>query len=173
MVCASACVCLCENISLAPGGVENTSCKHVQRTSCHSGIYRQFSDRGFLIRERSLANETVRWLTTSSCMYEPMETAQSPGDDTHAVVTRPKGHQCTDCAAVWSFLSVGWQLGPPMGARTRTRAEVNVRPQPLGESSGTKTDRKRKRQTDKETRERERADLVRTAPLWTTTTTHQ
>ena len=28
-------------------------------------------------------------MTVSCCMREPMETAPSPGDDTHAAVTRP------------------------------------------------------------------------------------
>ena len=39
-------------------------------------------------------------MTMSCCLCEPMETAQYIGDDTHAVVTRIKGHQSTDFAAV-------------------------------------------------------------------------
>ena len=54
------------------------------------------------------------------CICEPMETAQSFGDDTLVVVTRPKGRESTDYALVWSLVSVVGKPGPSMGARTRT-----------------------------------------------------
>ena len=48
-------------------------------------------------RERYQTKDSVRLdveaaseIPMSCCMCEPMETAQSLGDDTHAVVTRPK-----------------------------------------------------------------------------------
>ena len=37
--------------------------------------------------------------------------------------------QSTDGTDVWSILSVGGELGPPMSARTRMWAEVTVRPE--------------------------------------------
>ena len=39
-------------------------------------------------------------MTMSCCVCGPMETAQSLGDDTRAVVTRLNGHQSADFAAV-------------------------------------------------------------------------
>ena len=68
----------------------------------------------------------------SCCMCEPVETVQSPDDDTHAVGTRPKWARerglHTQCGPF--FLSVGCKPGPSIGDRTRTRANVNVRPRP-------------------------------------------
>ena len=43
-------------------------------------------------------------MTMSSCMCELMETAQSLGDDTHAIVTLLKGHQSTICTVCGSLL---------------------------------------------------------------------
>ena len=74
-------------------------------------------------------------MTMSSCMCEPMETAQSLGDDTHAVVTRLKGHQSTDCTVCGSWRRCVESLAHQMRARTRTRANVNVRPRPLVETN--------------------------------------
>ena len=76
-------------------------------------------------------------MSMSCCMCEPMETAQSLGDDTHAVVLGPMwasehGLHCV----VWSLLSVGCKPGPSISARTRTRADVNVRPRPLAQRTG-------------------------------------
>ena len=60
-------------------------------------------------------------MTMSSCMCELMETAQSLGDDTHATVTRLKGHQSTICTVCGSLLRWVESLAHPMRARTRTR----------------------------------------------------
>ena len=70
-------------------------------------------------------------MTMSSRMCEPMETARSPGDDTHAVVTRLEGHQSTDCTVCGPLRRWVERLAHPMRARPRTRANVNVRPRPL------------------------------------------
>ena len=39
-------------------------------------------------------------MSVSFCLSEPMETAQSIGDDTHAVVARLTGHQSTEFATL-------------------------------------------------------------------------
>ena len=85
-------------------------------------------------------------MTMSSCMCEPMETAQSLGEDTHAVVTRLKGHQSTDCTVCGPWRRWLESLAHAMRARTRTRANVNVRPRPL-----VKTDRRKTVRRDEET----------------------
>ena len=82
-------------------------------------------------------------MNTSSCMCEPMETAQSLGDDTHAVVTRLRGHQSTDCTVCGPLRRWVESLAHPMRARTRTRANVNVRPRPL-----LKTNRQREKEEE-------------------------
>ena len=86
-------------------------------------------------------------MTMSSCMCEPMETAQSPGDDTHAVVTRLKGHQSTDCTVCGPWRRWVESLAHPMRARTRTRANMNVRPRPF-----VKTNRHKTARSEEETR---------------------
>ena len=115
-------------------------------------------------------------MNTSSCMCEPMETAQSLGDDTHAVVTRLRGHQSTDCTVCGPLRRWVESLAHPMRARTRTRANVNVRHRPL-----LKTNRQReKRGRDSETKEtaEPRMKLLTPAPHTTQytaqhiTTTH-
>ena len=53
-------------------------------------------------------------MTMSSCMCEPMETAQSLGDDTHAVVTRLEGHQSTDRTVCGSWRWWVESLAHPM-----------------------------------------------------------
>ena len=90
-------------------------------------------------------------MNTSSCMCEPMETAQSLGDDTHAVVTRLRGHQSTGCTMCGPLRRWVESLAHPMRARSRTRANVNVRPRPLLKTNRQRE--KRKRQSDKETTE--------------------
>ena len=76
-------------------------------------------------------------MSMSCCMCKPMETAQSLGDDTHAVGARPKWASehgiHTECGPV---VSIGCKPGPSTSARTRTWAEVNVRPQPLEIKTG-------------------------------------
>ena len=76
-------------------------------------------------------------MSTCLCMCEPVETAQSLGDDTHAVVKRPKWalehERHTACGPLcWWVTSLAhqWVLG------TRTRAELNVSPQPLMQHTG-------------------------------------
>ena len=76
-------------------------------------------------------------MSTCLCMCEPMETAQSLGDDTHAVVKRPKWpsehERHTACGPLcWLVTSLAHQqvLG------TRTRAELNVSPRPLMQHTG-------------------------------------
>ena len=64
-------------------------------------------------------------------MCEPVETAQSLGDDTHVVVARPKWARehgsHTECGHVVSMGLRAWPIDDVL--RTRTRAEVNVRSQ--------------------------------------------
>ena len=68
----------------------------------------------------------------SSCMCEPVETAQSLGDDTYAVVTRPKWareqglHKVCGPPCRWVV-----RLYPRNLLDTRTWAEVTVRPRPF------------------------------------------
>ena len=88
--------------------------------------------RGFW-REPSRAEETERGgasdMSMSCCMCEPMETAPSLGDDTHAVGARPKWTREHGIHAERGpIVSVGCTPGPSTSARTRTWAEVNVRP---------------------------------------------
>ena len=80
----------------------------------------------------------------SCCMCEPMETAQSLGDDTHAVAMGPMwaGEHGLHCV-VWSLMSVGCKPGQSTGARTRTRANVSVRPRPLAQRTGKEKERGR------------------------------
>ena len=63
-------------------------------------------------------------------MCEPMRTAQSFGDDAHAVAIGLHLGMSGLHSVVWS-VSVGGKPGSPMGARTRTRAMLNVRQRPL------------------------------------------
>ena len=84
-------------------------------------------------------------MTMSSCMCEPMETARSLGDDTHAVVTLLKGHQSTDSTVRGPWRRWVESLAHPMRARTRTRAKVNVRPRPLVKTNRQKNIEKRGR----------------------------
>ena len=81
-------------------------------------------------------------MTMSSCMCAPVETAQSLGDDTHAVVTRLKGHQSTDCTVCGPWRRWVESLAHPMRARTRTRANATVRPRPLVKTNRHKTARR-------------------------------
>ena len=62
-------------------------------------------------------------------MCEPMETAQSPGDDTHAAVnTGQEGVGARTTRRVGSFVSMGCRPGPSIGAQTSTRAKASLRP---------------------------------------------
>ena len=64
-------------------------------------------------------------ITMSSCMCEPMGTAQSIGDDTcgdHHTGQRTSEHRLRRSAA-WSIVSVGCELGPTMGALNEGRSE--------------------------------------------------
>ena len=65
----------------------------------------------------------------SCCMCEPSETAQSPGDDTHAVAARPKWIQEHGfhrvCGPFYRWVA---SLAHREVLETRTRAEVTVRP---------------------------------------------
>ena len=81
-------------------------------------------------------------MTMSSCMCELMGTARSLGDDTHAVVTRLKEHQSTDCTVCGPLRRFVESFAHPMRARTRTRANVNVRPRPLVKTNRHKTVRR-------------------------------
>ena len=79
---------------LAPGGEDNTPCNSHRGLRCLQEHHGQFLDRGFH-GEESRTNGNCRGggakeMPTSCCMCEPLETAQSLGDDTHAVVSRPK-----------------------------------------------------------------------------------
>ena len=69
-------------------------------------------------------------MTTSCCMCDLVRTAQSFGDDAHAVATGLHLGMSGLHSVVWS-VSVGGKPVSPMGARTRTRAMLNVRQRPL------------------------------------------
>ena len=81
-------------------------------------------------------------------MCEPMETAQSHGDDTHAVGARPKWAREHGLQRVWSLVSVGCEPGPSIGAPTRTWAKVNVRPQSLVWKQTGRNQKQRQRQNN-------------------------
>ena len=71
----------------------------------------------FCKRNGAPGREDALEMSMSCCVYEPMETAQCLGDDTHAVIARPKWARehglRTD---VWSSASVGGKLGPSTSA---------------------------------------------------------
>ena len=79
-------------------------------SSSSRGIYLRLFDSGFC-REHSQAwekfREDVEDSTVCCCMCEPQETAQSLGDDTYAVLGRPRWRSSSDCAVAWSLVSVG------------------------------------------------------------------
>ena len=80
----------------------------------------------------------------SCCMREPMETAQSHGDDTRAVVAGQSGHESTNYTQSVVHC-VGRWTGSSMCARTRMRAEVHVRPPtPCVETNRQKSEAKTK-----------------------------
>ena len=69
-------------------------------------------------------------MTMSSCICEPLETAQSLGDDTHAVVTRLKEHQSTHRTVCGSWRRWVESLAHPMQTnrhKTARREEETVR----------------------------------------------
>ena len=111
-------------------------------------------------RERCETKEVVRRdvegaleMCMSCCMREAMETAQSPGDDAHAVGIRPKWARSRTTLSVIQCVC-GLRAWPiDMCAQTRTRANVNIRPRPLAQRTGKK--KKRIRESEKE-RKRER-----------------
>ena len=69
-------------------------------------------------------------LSISCFMCESVETAQSLGDETHAVATLSTWAR-EHYALSWSFASFGGQLCPSTCVRTRTRADGNGRRLPL------------------------------------------
>ena len=65
---------------------------------------------------------------TLCCMCEPLETARSLGDDTHAVATRPQEYESTDCAFVcWSSVWMGGNLASGQLFEQEGGQSVNVR----------------------------------------------
>ena len=87
-------------------------------------------------------------------MREPMQTAQSLGDDTQAVVARPKRARehglHTECGPV---VSMGCEPGPSMGTWTRTWAKMNVRPQSLVWKQTGRKQKQRQRRRQNNTRQ--------------------
>ena len=78
-----------------------------------------------------LADRSPRCTLASASCYtrDPMETAQSVGDDAHAGVNM--AWVCVGARTahrVKSFVSVGRRHGLSVGAETRTRAQAKVRP---------------------------------------------
>ena len=51
-------------------------------------------------------------MSVSCCVCEPMETAQSLGDDTHAVIVLQSGHESTDDTQSLVPLVGGWEAWP-------------------------------------------------------------
>ena len=95
-----------------PTGRKNTRWNTHQRPLCLSGSYRQFFCRIVVFRRERCSNRGIGATRCggaietpmSCCMCEPMETAQSLGDDTHAVVKRPKW--------AWEY-GIDTERGPP------------------------------------------------------------
>ena len=110
-------------------------------------------DRGFCC-ERYRAKETARLdketlhkISTSCCMCEPV-TAQSLGDDAHAVVKWPKWaseHGPTHIGVV-QCVGGAASLAHRYALDTRTRAEVNVRSRPLEDKQQAPDNNERKRE---------------------------
>ena len=70
-------------------------------------------------------------MSISCCMCEPMETAQSLGDDSHAVVTRPKWAWEHRLQRVCGPLCRGVVCLAHRSVLEQGRAEVHARPRPL------------------------------------------
>ena len=75
----------------APGGAEHTRCNNMD-DNCVSGEIIAILFSRWLLKERIGAPSCGGALEMFMCcaMCEPMETAQSRGDDTHTAVKRPK-----------------------------------------------------------------------------------
>ena len=87
------------SVHVAPGGAEDTrwDTYSAEDNRVLGGIIANVLNRGF--QTRTLPDNGIgapqMWrrlgnVSTFCCMCEPLETAQSLGDDTHAVVTRPR-----------------------------------------------------------------------------------
>ena len=98
------------NALLAPGGAENARRSTYRAPPCPRVNYRRFF---LVLREHSQAKELVcrdveaTTRKSMSCsMREPTETAQSLGDDTHALLARPqwvREHRLrTACGPLWA-----------------------------------------------------------------------
>ena len=98
--------------------------------------------RSTLTSHFELADRSPRCTLASASCYtrDPMETAQSVGDDAHAGVNM--AWVCVGARTahrVKSFVSVGRRPGLSVGAQTRTRAQVTVGPGHLVRQTGAKT----------------------------------
>ena len=108
---------------LAPDGASNTRCNEHRKHRFLGENERQFVNGPKPCLQRTLPSAFC-------CMCEPMETAQSPGDDTHAAVNiGQEGVGARTTRRVGSFVSMGCRPGPSIGAQTSTRAKASVRPQ--------------------------------------------
>ena len=114
-------------------------------------------------------------MSMSCCTCEPMETAQSLGDDTHAVGTRPKWAR-KHGLRIWCGPSCRWvaRVAHRQVLGTRTWANVNVRPRPLAQRIGKEKEgerRKKKKEKKEEGRRKKeegrRKEDCRTAELQT------
>ena len=135
---SSSCACVRDSVQVAPGGAENTHCNTHKRHQCLRRNYRQFFGSSFTDvngvqterTERPDVEAPQKYPSPAACASHWRQPSLF-GDDTHAVVTRPKWAREHGVHTEWSPMSVGCEPGPSIGARTRTRAEVNVRPRPL------------------------------------------
>ena len=103
--------------------IEDARKHHIMRDTC-----RQFSFSELSVVWDDVQKSTGRCaekLPGSCFVCESVETAQSPGDETHAVATRSRARK--QYALLWFFAPFGGQLCPWTCARTKTRADVNVR----------------------------------------------
>ena len=103
----------------------------------------------------------------SRCMCEPLETAQSLGDDTRAVVARPKWAREHGLHRVWSRVtSMGCEAGPSMSCSDKDagRSERKT-PNP---SCGNKQAENRSKDKDRTTHDRKCRWAKRRKMTWAT-----
>ena len=104
-------------------------CACYVREICRQFFGSSFSDVNGVQKERT-ERPDVEALWKYPCPAACASRRRQPslfGDDTHAVVTRPKWHGEHGPHRVWYFVLVVCKPGPSIGARARTRAKVNVR----------------------------------------------
>ena len=104
-----------------PGEAEKHALQHAGRTDMSHKKKNITTDSWIEVSARSQCAPRrggVEEISMSSCMCEPMEIAQSLGDDTHAVVARTKWESEHGVHTVW-FCVGGLSAWPIDGARTR------------------------------------------------------